>query len=264
MTPPRPRGFGAVNWAGLATLVRRGLVRFLRMIWGSLGGPAVSSLLFLAVFVLAAGRDGEIAPGLPVVQFVAPGIVMFALGQAAFENAAFPVLDDKLEGMIGDLLAAPLAPWELLAGYVLPAACNALAVGGVILLAAHLLVGFEVHSPALALMFAAASALLFALIGTLAGLWADRWEHYSVAETFIVLPLGFLSGTFFTLASLPGAAQQLIALNPVFYAIDGFRFALTGFGETSTAQGIAALGLPLLGLALLAWRLFATGYKLKP
>lgn len=267
MTPPLnpgPRSYGAVNWTGLVTLVRRGIVRFLRMIWGSLGGPAVSSLLFLAVFVLAAGIESEIVAGVPVVRFVAPGIVMFALGQAAFENAAFPVLDDKLEGMIADLLAAPITPLELLAGYVVPATCNALATGGLILVIAHVLIGFEFHSLALAVCFAVGSALLFALFGTLAGLWAERWEHYSVAETFIVLPLGFLSGTFFTMASLPAAGQALIAANPVFYAIDGFRFALIGFGETSPLSGLAALGLPILAFGLLAWRLFAVGYKLKP
>lgn len=261
---PQPRSFGAVNWAGLFTLVRRGIHRFLRMIWGSLGGPAVSSLLFLAVFVLAAGAESEIVAGVPVVHFVAPGIVMLAVGQAAFENAAFPVLDDKLEGMIADLLAAPIAPLELLAGYVIPAALNALLTGGLILLIAHLLIGFEFPSLFWAFVFATGSALLFALIGTLAGLWADRWEHYSIAETFVVLPLGFLSGTFFTLASLPDFAQSLIAANPVYYAIDGFRFALIGFGETSPMWGLAALALPILGFGLLAWRLFARGYKLKP
>ena len=261
---PRPRPFGAVNWAGFLTLVRRGIHRFLRMIWGSLGGPAVSSLLFLAVFVLAAGADSEIVAGVPVIHFVAPGIVMLALGQAAFENAAFPVLDDKLEGMIGDLLAAPISPLELLAGYVVPAAFNALLTGGLILLIAHLLIGFAFPSLVWALVFAAGSALLFALFGTLAGLWADRWEHYSIAETFVVLPLGFLSGTFFTMASLPEVAQRLIAANPVYYAIDGFRFALIGFGETSPFFGLVALALPILGFGLLAWRLFAMGYKLKP
>ena len=153
---------------------------------------------------------------------------------------------------------------ELLAGYVLPAVLNAMMTGGLILLIAHLLIGFAFPNLLLALVFALSSALLFALIGTLAGLWADRWEHYSLAETFVVLPLGFLSGTFFTLASLPTTAQGLIAVNPVYYAIDGFRFAVVGFGETSPLLGLAVLAMPILGFGLLAWRLFARGYKLKP
>ena len=111
--------------------------------------------------------------------------------------------------------------------------------------------------------FAAASALLFALLGTLAGLWADRWEHYAMVESFLILPLGFLSGTFFTLAALPEPARLLIAFNPVFYAVDGFRYGLTGHGESSLALGMGLLLTLDLALGLVAWRLFAVGYKIK-
>lgn len=262
--PPVPRSFGAVNWRGLATLVRRGVARYVKMAWETLGGPCVSSLLFLAVFALAAGGRSEMLPGLALVEFLVPGIVIFQLGHSAFENAAFPVLDDKLEGMIGDILAAPLSPLEVMAGYVLPAALNGLATGALVLGLAWLFVGVAVHDLAAALGFAAGMALLFALVGTLVGLWADKWEHYSMAESFLVAPLGFLSGTFFTLASLPGAGQALIALNPVFYAVDGFRYGLTGQAETALPLGAALLAGLALGLWLLAWRLFAIGYKVKP
>ncbi len=264
MPPPAPRRFGAVNWMGLRTLFRRGLLRYLRYAWEFLGGPCVSSLLFLAVFVLAAGGAPELAPGVPLGQFLVPGIVMFSLAHNAFENAAFPVLDDKLEGMIGDILAAPLSPSEVLAGYVLPAAVNALITGAVILGLGWLFVDLRLHDPLASIGFAVLAALLFALIGTLAGLWAERWENYSTAETFLILPLGFLSGTFFSLASLPEPAQRLIAFNPVIYAVDGFRYGLTGHAETSGLLGAAILAALILGLWLLAWRLFAVGYKLKP
>ncbi len=264
LAPPQPRRFGAVNWLGLGTLVRRGLLRFLRMVWGSLGGPCISSLLFLAVFVVAASDMGELAPGIGVMQFIAPGIVMFGLGHAAFENAAFPVLDGKLEGTIGDILAAPLTPLEILAGYVLPAVLNALIIGAVILLLASLFVGWQLHAAAAALGFAAGAALLFALLGTLTGIWADKWEHYSMAENFLVLPLGFLSGSFFSLASLPEAGRLVIALNPVFYAVDGFRYGLTGHAESSLLLGAGLLAALDLALWVLAWRLFASGYKIKP
>ena len=262
--PPLPRQFAAVNWLGVRALFRRGALRYLKLAWESLGGPCISSLLFLAVFALAAGERGEMVPGISVVQFIAPGVVMFTMAHAGFEYAAFPLLDDKLEGMIGDILAAPITPLEMLAGYVLPAAWGALLTGAAVLTLGLLFVDLRAHSVPAVLGFAVAGALLFALLGTLAGLWADRWEHYAMVESFLVLPLGFLSGTFFTLAALPEPARLLITFNPVFYAVDGFRYGLTGHGESGLALGMALLLAIILALGLVAWRLFAIGYKIKP
>jgi ABC-2 type transport system permease protein len=264
MATPAPRRFGAVNWRGLGALAGRGVRRFFKEALESLGGPAVSSLLLLAVFALAAGGAVEIVPGMALTAFLAPGIAVFVLGHAAFEHAAVPLLYDKLEGMIGDLLAAPLSPLEILTGYLLAALCNALLVGALVLALAFLFVDLRIYDLSALLGFALAAALLFALLGTLVGLWAERWERYAMAESFLVLPLGFLSGTFFTLSSLPEAARPLIAFNPVFQAVGGVRYALTGYAETALLPG--ALGLAALDLALwlLVWRLFAVGYKLKP
>ncbi|MDH3595052.1 MAG: ABC transporter permease [Rhodospirillales bacterium] len=264
MALPAPRRFGAVNWRGLRTLVWRGVWRYFKMAWHTLGGPCISSLLLLAVFVLAAGGAGQMVPGIALAEFLVPGIVMFQLAHAAFENAAFPVLDDKLEGMIGDILAAPLSPLEILAGYVLPAVASGLMTGMAILGLGWLFADLRLHDLGALVGFALAAALLFALLGTFIGLWADRWEHYAMAENFVILPLGFLSGTFFTLSSLPEAARPLIALNPVFHAVGGVRYALTGYAETALLPGALLLGGPILLLWLLLWRLFATGYKIKP
>ncbi len=264
ITAPAPRSFGAVNWRGLWTLLMRGFLRFFKLWLETLGGPLVSSLLFLAIFVVAAGGQGEIAPGLSLPQFIVPGIVILAVSSSAFQMAAFPLLDDKMEGMIGDLLAAPLSPAELVVGYALASAVTALMTGALVFLLTLIFVDLEIPAPALALVFAVEAALLFAVVGVLAGIWAERWEHYSMAESFLVLPLGFLSGTFFSLGSLPPFAQNLIALNPVFYAIDGFRLGLTGYGEAATATGLIVLTGLNLALWVLAWRLFAAGYKIKP
>jgi ABC-2 type transport system permease protein len=261
---PRPRQFSGVNARGLWALFRRDVMRFLRLGMESLGGPAASSLLFMAVFVLASGRKGEIVPGLPLADFIAPGVVIFSLSHAAYQAAAFSLLEDKLEGIIGDLLAAPLSPAEILAGYLSAAAFNALVAGTLVLALTLLFADLEPVAPAVSLGFATATALLFAQIGVLAALWAERWEHYSVAENFLVLPLGFLSGTFFTITALPPPAQALIALNPVFYAIDGFRYGLTGHAESSLVTGALFLAAINIVLGLIAWRLIAVGYKIKP
>ena len=264
MSPLAPRRYGFVNARGCWTLFHRGMLRFFRFSWHSLGGPCVSSLLFLAVFALAGARNGMVAPDLPVIAFLAPGIVVFSLCITAFEGAAMPVLDDKLQGTIADLLAAPLSPLEMLAGYVVPACCQALISGALVLALTLAFVDYHPVSVALAVVMAICVALMFALIGVLAGLWADKWEHYGAAETFILLPLGFLSGSFFSTASLPESWRELMALNPVFLAVNAFRYGLTGNSEATVL--LAPLVLLALNLALagLAWRLFARGYKIRP
>jgi ABC-2 type transport system permease protein len=259
-----PRFYGRWNGRGCWSLVHRNLQRYWRYGIESIGGPIVSSLLFLAVFVLALGGRGEVGGGLTFVQFVAPGIAMFALMHSGFGNGATPLVHDKHEGMIQDVLAAPLTAFEIAAGYGLSATLNALVTGLAVLAATLPFVALPFGQPLLALAFALAGAALFALAGVLIGLWADKWEHYSAAETFLVLPLGVLSGAFFPLDGLPAAARTLILFNPAFHAIDGVRYGLTGHAAWAPGASLAILLIVDLALAALAWRLFVVGYKIKP
>jgi len=259
-----PRSYGRWNGRGVWSLVRRDLKRYWRYGVESIGGPIVSSLLFLAVFVLALGGQGEAGSGLTFVQFVTPGIVMFALMHSGFFNGAAPLVYDKHEGMIQDVLAAPLTAFEIAAGYGLSATLNALVTGLAVLAATLPFVALPLGQPIFALAFALAGAALFGLAGVLIGLWADKWDHYSAAESFLILPLGVLSGAFFPLDGLPVAAQTLILFNPAFHAIDGVRYGLTGHAAWAPGASLAILIIVDLALAALAWRLFAVGYKIKP
>lgn len=261
MSPFASSGPDAVNWRGVWTLYRRELTRYLRYAWETVGGPATSSLLFLAVFLLAFGEAGETAA---FARFVAPGIAMFALTQSAFENGAIAIVYDKYEGVIADILMAPLSPLEMLAGYALAGATCGLITGLSVAGLMMLFVELPLPHPGAALGFAAVGALLFGLLGVLVGLWAERWDNYSAAASFLILPLGMLSGAFFSVDSVPAVGRLLIELNPVFYMIDGFRFAMSGQAEADPLIGMALLALLDLALALLAWRLIASGYKLKP
>ena len=263
-SPPQPRHFGPVNTRGLWTLYRRGVNRHIKWGWESLGGPCASALLFLAIFTLAAGDRLSFDAGLTVAQFIAPGIVIFSLAHAAYESAAAALIHDKHEGCIADLLGAPLSPLELVLGHVGAAATNGLITGAAVLALALLFADLSWHAGWALIGFALLTALLFGAVGTLTGLWADRWEHYSAVESFIMLPLMFLSGAFFTLDSLPQAAQLAVLANPLFHAVDGLRFGLTGFAQENTLLGAGLLLIATLALSLLAWRLFAIGYKVKP
>jgi ABC-2 type transport system permease protein len=260
---PAPRSFGPVNWRGVWSLYRREMLRFFRYAGESIAGPAVSSLMFLAVFHLALGGAGSMVGGVTLTQFIAPGIVMFSLTHSAFEGAAITIFYDKLEGMIGDILGAPLTPLETLSAYILGAASNALITATVILILMAIFVDLPLHAPVAILVFAAAGALLFALVGAIVGICAERWDHYSAAETFLVFPVAILSGAFFAVAALPADVRWLFAANPVFHALEGFRYGFTGQAEESLLVALAVLLAQIAALGGLAWRLFAAGYKLK-
>jgi ABC-2 type transport system permease protein len=261
--PPQPRQFGSLNGRGLWTLFRRGIGRFLKEAIETLGGPIVSGAMFLGVFVIAYQPGSEVSGGLSPVTFTAPGVIAFALAMAAFEFGAVPVIYDKLEGMIGDIVSAPLSAGEMMAGYVLSAAAIGLLVGAAVFLVLAPFSGLDFAMPQLSLLFAVLGALLFGLLGTLTGLWAEKWEAYAAAQTFMVLPLAFLSCAFFPLDTLPEAAQTAVRFNPVFYLIDGFRQGLVGRGESNPLLGLGYLAAADLLLALLCARLFRIGYKIR-
>jgi len=259
---PLPRPLGPFNWRGVWALYRRDIVRFLRFAGESLAGPVMSSLMFLAVFELSIGGV-EMLPGVPLGAFIAPGLIVFSLAHSAYENAAVPMLYDKMEGMIGDILSAPLRPGEIVLAYTLSGASNGLLSGVSVLLLMALFVDLAVPHPLVALAFGLCGAVLFALAGLIVGVWADRWDGYSAAQTFVVLPLGLLSGAFFTLDSLPEAARLAVQFNPTYYVVNGLRYGLVGAAEGSLWFGAALLVGLILALGALAWRMIATGYKIK-
>lgn len=263
MAPP-VRHYGRVNARGLATLVRRGVRRHLR--WGveSLGGAAVSNLLFLVVLTLVAGGAGRaLWPGLDIASFVAPGLIAYSACHAAFEAMASSLVFDKMEGMVQDVLAAPLTAAELLAGWVLGAALAGLCSGAAVLAVFLPLVDWPAPDLPRILGFAFLGALLFALLGLLVGLWARKWDHYAAAETFVLLPLGLLSGTFFLKDSLPPLGQELLLANPVFHIIDGVRSGFLGRSDGDPALALCVLSALILLLGLAAWRLLLRGWRLK-
>jgi len=252
-----------VNWRGVYTLYRRETVRFFRYAWETLAGPATSALLFLAIFHLALGGE-EARPGIGLSAYIGPGIVMFMTAHAAFEGGAIPILFHKMERMISDVIGAPLTPLEILAGYALPAAGNALITGAAVLALVAVFVDLPVHSPAAIAGFAVAGAVPLALLGVVIGIWVERWDGYSAAETFLVAPLGFLSGAFFPIDNLPAAVRWIFHFNPIFQAVEGFRYGFIGQAQTSLLTAALVLTGLSLALGLVAWRMLAVGYRIKP
>ena len=261
--PPLPRQFGSINRRGLWTHFRRGLVRFFKMPLSSVAGPIASQALFLSVFVVAYKADVLLVGGFAPLTFVAPGVIAFAMTHTAFEQSAFPVLFDKLEGMIQDVMMAPLTPLEVTLGYVGSATACGLLLGGCSLLILTPFAGFGFTAPLVTLFFAVMGCVLFSLMGAIAGLWAEKWDRYAAVETFLILPLGMLSGAFFPFDQVPADWQGLLQANPAYYVIDGVRFGLIGEASANLLLGAGYLLVCNLVLALFVSHLFARGYKLR-
>ncbi len=257
------RRFGRVNWLGLATLYRREMWRLQKDYVDSLLGPALTNLLFMLIFRIAAGGATARAGGLPLADFVAPGLLMFAAGERAFSGACASLVFDKLEGMIGDVIMAPLTAGERLAAFAGAAVCaglvSALASAAVLWPFARL----ALAAPLALVYFLIAGTLLLALLGIIAGLWAQRWDHFAALLTYFLIPFSYLSGMFYATDGLPTLGRWLIAANPLYYVIDGVRFGLTGVAETKVWPGALLILILDLLLSALLYRLFRRGWRIK-
>jgi ABC-2 type transport system permease protein len=260
---PKLRTFGPINWIGLWTLYVKEVRRFLKVVMQTVAAPVVTTLLFLAIFLLALGGGGRQIAGVPYVDFLVPGLVMMAITQNAFANTSSSLVIGKMQGNIVDLLTPPLSPTELVLGLALGGVTRGAVVGLAVGLVLTPLAAIHLSAIPAILYFGLMGSLMMSLLGLLGGLWADKFDHLAAVTNFVVTPLTFLSGTFYSVSQLPGSWRLVAHLNPFFYMIDGFRYGFTGTAEGSLVAGVTVMA--LLDLLLLAWchRLFVTGYKLK-
>jgi ABC-2 type transport system permease protein len=252
-----------LNLIGLWTLYLKEVRRFLKVPGQTLAAPVVTTLMFLLIFSLALGRSGRVIEGLPFLEFLAPGLVMMAVIQNAFANTSSSILIGKIQGNIVDMLMPPLRPGELLFGIVAGGVTRGLLVAVVVTLAMLPAVAIRIEHPLLVLYYALCGSLMLALLGLLGGIWAERFDQMAAVTNFVVTPLSFLSGTFYSIAQLPGPFLLAAHLNPFFYLIDGLRFGFTGHADGSIVIGALAVAGVNLALWLLAHALLARGYRLK-
>jgi ABC-2 type transport system permease protein len=264
--PPIDSTFGTpfdLNLIGLWTLYLKEVRRFLKVPGQTLAAPVVTTLMFLLIFTLALGRSGRTIEGLPFLQFLAPGLIMMAVMQNAFANTSSSILIGKIQGNIVDILMPPLRPAELMFGLVAGGVTRGLVVAVVVTLAMLPAVSLGIEHPLLVVFYAVSGSLMLALLGLLGGLWAEKFDQMATVTNFVITPLSFLSGTFYSIAQLPGPFLLAAHLNPFFYLIDGLRFGFTGHADGSILIGALAVTAVNLGLWLLAHALIARGYRLK-
>ncbi len=258
-----PRPMGRINWLGFWTLYSKEVRRFMKVYVQTIFGPVVNSLLFLCIFALALG--GRVMPtgGVDYTHFLAPGLIMAAIMQNAFANTSSSLLMAKIQGNIVDILMPPLNAAELLAAFVLGGVSRGLVVGVAVLVPTLFFIPLGVHNLFCILFFAVGASLMLSLLGLLGGIWSEKFDHLAAVTNFIVMPLSFLSGTFYSIERLPEPFHLLALGNPFFYMIDGFRYGFTGHADGSIATGIAVVSLADAVLLGIAYSLLKKGYRLK-
>ncbi|SDI11789.1 ABC transporter permease [Salipiger marinus] len=260
---PGTRRFGRVNWLGLATLCRREIQRFLAVWTQTLLAPLVTAGLFLVIFTIAIGPTRGEVLGVPFTEFIAPGILMMTVIQNAFANSSSSIVISKVQGNIVDTLMPPLAPFELVIGYLAGGVARGMVVALAILAGLFVATGQVPAHPLLLAVFVVLGAAFLSAVGVVAGLFANKFDQMAAITNFIVTPLAFLSGTFYSVEALPPGLYEITHVNPVFYLIDGARYGMIGVSDSSPMLGLAvAVGSTAL-VALMAWGLFRTGWRLK-
>lgn len=262
--PAAPRDYGAVNWIGLWTLYVKEVQRFVKVITQTVLAPVVTTLLFFAVFALALGGSVRVVGGMPFIEFLAPGLIMMATTQNAFANTSSSIMISKIQGNIIDVLMPPISPGEFLFAYAVAGVTRGLVVAVAVGLAMAPFAGTEVHSWLAATYFVLCGSLILSLIGILAGLWSEKFDHLAAVTNFIVTPLAFLSGTFYSVQQLPSFWYAAAHVNPFFFMIDGFRYGLTGHTDGDVMLGAVALGATGAALWALCYLLLRRGYRLQP
>jgi ABC-2 type transport system permease protein len=265
-SPPAVRAIGVINWVGFWTLYAREVRRFFKVATQTIAAPVVTTLLFLAVFVLALGGAGGASRsvgGVSFAEFLTPGLIMMSIMQNAFANTSSSLVISKIQGNIVDVLMPPLSGGELTLAYALGGVTRGIVVGAVVSLAIWCFVPLRIVDLAAVAFNAVAASLLLSLLGVLAGIWAEKFDHMAAVTNFIVTPLSFLSGTFYSVDRLPEGWRFVAHLNPFFYMIDGFRYGFIGHADGSLAVGMAVLIGVNAALLLLCFRLIASGYRLK-
>ncbi len=253
----------AYNYLCFVTLIKKEIFRFLKVGIQTILGPAISSLLFLAVFSLALGRSVESINGIDLPYFIAPGLIMMTMLQNSFANSASSIGQAKFQGNIIDIIMAPLNNLELALGYIIGSVCRGIICGLATTLGVLVFIPLEIYSLSALIFYTFMGCIMMGSLGTIVGIWADKWDQQQGITNFIVLPLTFLSGTFYSVSRLPDFWQNVSSFNPFFYNIDGFRYAFTGISDSSLIQGIIFLIIINIILVIICYLMFLKGYKIK-
>tara|TARA_S200000501_G_scaffold212268_1_gene199462 strand:+ start:156 stop:968 length:813 start_codon:yes stop_codon:yes gene_type:complete len=257
------RRFGLINWVGAWTLYQKEVLRFLNVWIQTIFSPLVSSLLFLLVLSLAIGGERGEVLGVSFITFLAPGLIAMQVIQQAFSHSSSSFMIGKIQGNILDLLYAPLSATEVTISMSLAAVTRSFMIAAITIIVFYFIIDIQIKHFFIIVLFTFLSSFILGNLGIIAGLWAEKFDHMATVTNFIIVPLSFLSGTFYTTDRLPDFLQTISKANPFFYMIDGFRYGFIGNSDGSIKVGV----IYLIILSFLSWLvtyiLFKKGYKIK-
>lgn len=262
-TPPIPRAYSGLNWEGLKTLYLKEVRRFWKVGAQTVFAPVVTTLLYMMVFVVAVQGARPPIHGVGFAEFAGPGLIMMAVLNNAFANSSSSLIQAKIMGTATDFLTPPLSPFELLLGFGLGAATRGLVVGLVTAICVWPFSRYGAEHLWAIVFFSVIASLMLGLMGVLAGLWAEKFDHLSAVQNFVVMPMTFLSGTFYAVENLPEPFATLSHWNPFFYLIDGFRYGFIGQAEGDLTVAIILSIVLTVIVGWAAYEVFRRGWRLK-
>lgn len=251
------------NWIGLYTLLRREVERTMQVVIQTLIAPVVSAALYLFIFGTVIGTKIEDFAGVPYITFVFPGILMLSIINASFASASSGLYFMRFSRSIEEILISPLSYFEILVGFVGSAVARALMVSGLILLTGFLFGAVSLVNPIGFVFYVAAVSAIFAMLGIIVALWAETFEQLQVLNTFVITPLTYLGGIFYSITFLPELAATITRFNPFFYFADGIRSSMIGYSEANTAIGLFVIIGLVVFLSVLVTQLFKRGWKIR-
>ncbi|EDY87518.1 ABC-2 type transporter [gamma proteobacterium HTCC5015] len=251
------------NALGFYTLFRKECRRFLRVAVQTVLTPVLTSMLYLAVFAQVLADRVQVYDGIGYVQFLVPGLVMMTVIQNAYANSSSSLIQSKMNGSLNFLLVSPISAGEIFAAYLTASIVRGAMVGAGVLCVALLFVDLPLSHPWAVILGVILSSALLAALGMVAGIWGEQFEQMAVFQNFIIMPLSFLSGVFYSIHSLPDWWRQLSHFNPFFYTVDAFRYGFLGHSDIDPSISFSVMAVSLLLVGGLAWAMLARGYKIR-
>ena len=257
------RRFGLINWTGAYNLYVKEVNRFF-IVWAqTLLSPLISSLLFLSVLSLAIGNERGEVLGFTFISFLAPGLIAMSIIQQSFSHSSSSLMIGKIQGNIIDTLLAPLSATEVTLAIIFASVTRSIIITIISIIVFSLIVEIYIYSVFYIFIFAFLGSFILGALGFIAGLWAEKFDHMATVTNFIITPLSFLSGVFYSVDRLPDFFKSISQINPFFYMIDGFRFGFLGVSDGSINYGLIYLTFLSVVMWLVSYHLFKIGYKIK-
>jgi ABC-2 type transport system permease protein len=251
------------GYSGFGTLFYKEILRFWKVSFQTVLAPVITALLYLTIFGHALRNHVQVYPGVEYTSFLVPGLVMMSVLQNAFANSSSSLIQSKITGNLVFVLLPPLSHYEMFAAYVLAAVARGLAVGFGVFIVTIWFVPVSFTAPLYIVMFAIFGAAILGTLGLIAGIWAEKFDQLAAFQNFLIMPLTFLSGVFYSTHTLPPVWREISRLNPFFYMIDGFRYGFFGMSDINPLVSLAIVAGFFVVLAVVAMRMLASGYKLR-